>query len=257
MSILDLIEGIARDLSPETVDALVAKLESLPGRVLPGAVTQIGPTELSRRLLQNLEDTLRASQGPTGPAAALALRATRQAIDHARKEVPEVAWTGPGTGAFPTRRVDQVLYELVGSATKELVVVSYVAYGAERALAALEAATRRGVEVTVVAERAVETSGQLTFDGLSQVREKVPKAHFYFWPMDRRSTTPSGKKGVLHAKCVICDEMSALVSSANLTDYALEQNMELGLVLRGGEVPRQLAAHFRRLIQQGDLVPWL
>jgi phosphatidylserine/phosphatidylglycerophosphate/cardiolipin synthase-like enzyme len=111
--------------------------------------------------------------------------------------------------------------------------------------------------VTVVAERAVETSGQLTFDGLSQVREKVPKARFYYWPMDRRSTTPSGKKGVLHAKCVICDEMSALVSSANLTDYALEQNMELGLVLRGGEVPRQLAAHFRRLIQQGDLVPWL
>ena len=57
----------------------------------------------------------------------------------------------------------------------------------------------------------------------------------------------------MHVKCLIADRRLALISSANLTDYALEANMELGLLV-GGVIPGRLAAHFDQLVLRGELV---
>jgi hypothetical protein len=35
----------------------------------------------------------------------------------------------------------------------------------------------------------------------------------------------------------------------------MTENMELGLVVHGGDVPRRIAAHFNALITSGDLQP--
>ena len=43
------------------------------------------------------------------------------------------------------------------------------------------------------------------------------------------------------------------VSSANLTEYALTLNMELGVLVRGGSLPPRVADHFTRLIERGVL----
>jgi phosphatidylserine/phosphatidylglycerophosphate/cardiolipin synthase-like enzyme len=44
------------------------------------------------------------------------------------------------------------------------------------------------------------------------------------------------------------------VSSANLTAFALELNMELGVLVRGGPAPRRVREHFDRMIRAGILV---
>ena len=54
-------------------------------------------------------------------------------------------------------------------------------------------------------------------------------------------------------KAAIADEHAALVTSANLTGAALDENMELGLLVRGGAVPRRLSRHFMTLIDEGVL----
>jgi phosphatidylserine/phosphatidylglycerophosphate/cardiolipin synthase-like enzyme len=43
------------------------------------------------------------------------------------------------------------------------------------------------------------------------------------------------------------------VSSANLTDYALNLNMELGVLIAGGSQPQTVMAQFDALIAQGIL----
>ena len=58
----------------------------------------------------------------------------------------------------------------------------------------------------------------------------------------------------MHAKAAIADEQVAFVTSANLTGSAIEANMELGLLVRGGSVPRRLERHFRALMSVGRLV---
>lgn len=52
----------------------------------------------------------------------------------------------------------------------------------------------------------------------------------------------------MHAKAAIADDKLALVTSANLTDRAVSDNLELGVLIRGGDVPRRLEAHFRELM---------
>ncbi len=40
-------------------------------------------------------------------------------------------------------------------------------------------------------------------------------------------------------------------SSANLTEYALTLNMELGVLISGGPAPARVAAHLGRLVEMG------
>ena len=79
------------------------------------------------------------------------------------------------------------------------------------------------------------------------------RAEIYIWPRDQRSTDPSGNVGSLHAKCAVADDQLLFISSANLTDYAMHLNMELGTLIRGGPLPGMVAAHFARLIEGGVL----
>jgi cardiolipin synthase len=46
-----------------------------------------------------------------------------------------------------------------------------------------------------------------------------------------------------------------LVSSANLTEFALNMNMELGLLVRGEDLPGRVVEHFNKLIRERVLAP--
>ena len=75
-----------------------------------------------------------------------------------------------------------------------------------------------------------------------------PRVYF-----DPRAVDLEGPGGVLHAKVALADGEAALVTSANVTGGALERNMELGLLVRGGPIPRDLLAHFDELMTTGEL----
>jgi phosphatidylserine/phosphatidylglycerophosphate/cardiolipin synthase-like enzyme len=59
----------------------------------------------------------------------------------------------------------------------------------------------------------------------------------------------------MHAKCAVADNHTAFVTSANLTGAAMSGNMELGLVVHGGDVPKRISSHFASLIASGTLHP--
>jgi cardiolipin synthase A/B len=57
----------------------------------------------------------------------------------------------------------------------------------------------------------------------------------------------------LHAKVAIGDQEILYISSANLTDYAMNLNMEMGIMVFGGKLPAQAQEHFDELIENGIL----
>ena len=75
--------------------------------------------------------------------------------------------------------------------------------------------------------------------------------NIYFDP--RGLTMDAGKRAVLHAKCIVIDGESALVTSANPTPAAYTKNIEVGIVIRGGTIPNQITSHFSSLIETGAL----
>jgi len=193
--------------------------------------------------------------GLSADAVALALvtAALAQALHHDEQTV-ELVWTGPETGTSPFRRTEQAILQVLDSATRRIVLVSYAVYKVPRIAESLVRAAGRGVRITIVVESPDRLEGQTTYSTLKALGEEVAACStVYLWPQGKRKQTEDGRVGILHVKCAVADGRIMFLSSANLTEYAFSLNMELGLLITGGEQPLQVEDHFDRLIETGTL----
>jgi phosphatidylserine/phosphatidylglycerophosphate/cardiolipin synthase-like enzyme len=53
----------------------------------------------------------------------------------------------------------------------------------------------------------------------------------------------------------VVDDEAVFVTSANLTEAALDRNIELGLVVRDRALAASVSSHFRILIERALLLP--
>lgn len=188
-----------------------------------------------------------AHDGVTSETIVSALRAAADTADCIRAENSvDILWTGPKSSSVPIRRMEQSLCELIESAEKRLVIVSFVAYKADKVYKAIRGAIERGVCVSFLTESSKEYGGSLDVDPSEILRKRFPEADFYRWENPDFSSP-----AVVHAKCAVADDKMALVTSANLTEAAMDNNMELGLLLKGQSVAARLAMHFEALIVEG------
>jgi phosphatidylserine/phosphatidylglycerophosphate/cardiolipin synthase-like enzyme len=72
---------------------------------------------------------------------------------------------------------------------------------------------------------------------------------------DPRALDRDGPGGVLHAKGVVADDEVVFVTSANLTEAALDRNIEVGLLVRDRALAATLSSHFQGLLDRGLLSP--
>ena len=70
---------------------------------------------------------------------------------------------------------------------------------------------------------------------------------------DPRSIELDGPTGVLHAKAVVADDEAVFITSANLTEAALDRNIEMGLLVRDRALAASVVSHFRGLIDRNIL----
>jgi phosphatidylserine/phosphatidylglycerophosphate/cardiolipin synthase-like enzyme len=207
-----------------------------------------GPNPRSRQLVERLVHAWREQPEVTGGGLALALRSAKVSCDVATAEQSvDFLWTGPTTPAVPVRRHDQALLGIIADAQESLTVVSYAVFGVAAIVDALTGAVERGVRVRVVLEFRGAEGGQ-TFDPLKALKGLDPRIDVFHWPFEKRPVRADGKRGYIHVKCAVADARVAFISSANLTSYALEANMELGVLIEGGALPARIAEHFDRLI---------
>jgi hypothetical protein len=76
--------------------------------------------------------------------------------------VADFIWTGPANGRFPVRRIDQVLYDLISTAQRRIVLVTFAAHRIAHLCNHLSEAVTRGVKLTLIVERYYESEGQLS-----------------------------------------------------------------------------------------------
>lgn len=197
-------------------------------------------------------DNCRRSIGDLTPQAVAAALLTAAVNEHGHREhqTVELVWTGPDVGIVPLRRTEQVILQVIDSASERLTVVSYAVYNIPHIRDALLRAAARGVAIKVIVESPDCLEGQNTYSTLAALGPSVAKqCDVYLWPLAHRATDDGGKPGILHVKCAVADGRWLFLSSANLTEYAFTLNMELGLLIFGGDLPSQVEAHFDRMIQ--------
>jgi cardiolipin synthase A/B len=105
---------------------------------------------------------------------------------------------------------------------------------------ALNEAADRGVKIRMLLEESKGDAGKML--------DAAPRAKVFIWPEESKLENGSPTTASVHAKCVVADGEEALITSANLTDYALEKNMELGVHIIGGRGAKVLAVHLAALI---------
>jgi cardiolipin synthase C len=251
------IDEVARALPNSSIAALVRVLAqaSAPSPALRLKAVSAVPVAAFASEAGRLVDAWgQGAPEMSGAAIALALEASHQTATSVQSaQTVDIVWTGPTTPQVPVRLTRAVLTEVIRAATAELLIVSFAAYRVQSVLDEIEDAVARGVRIRLLLESVADSGGSLTFDAANAFAAVRDHVSFYVWPADQRPVLGSGVAR-LHAKGAVADDHTALVTSANITEYAISQNMELGLLIRGGPVPRRLARHFDALVSKGVLV---
>lgn len=236
------ISAIAIRLHPDRVDVLAKEISLLNNVNDLDAVKKIFGHSVPENYVKKFESAWKKSPETTPAEIAYAFRgaSTTHAILEG-KETVEMVWSGPPTGLVPIRHTEQVLLEVIDSAKEKLSIVSFVAYNIESIIKSLEKAAHRKVQINILLESSKSHGGKVDIDSINVFQKRISSANIYVWKSN------SGI-GAVHAKCALADSKIAFITSANLTMAAMERNMELGILIRGGELTAKLDHHFDALI---------
>lgn len=168
------------------------------------------------------------------------------AVRTERQPSVDVVWGGPDSRAAGGRLTSAVITESLDAAGAQVLVIGYAVHDEPSVVASLHAAVGRGVELTLLCERPTDNP---RFNGSDRPFPSLT-ARRLCWPAVAR---PAGTS--LHAKVLVVDRRLALIGSANLTGAALGRNLECGVLITGGAVPRRIVEHVEDLALLGVLVP--
>lgn len=110
----------------------------------------------------------------------------------------------------------------------------------------------RGVEVSLILETPDDPASPLVIGPTHPFASIKETARFYRWPLDAREAFFAAAAR-LHAKRVIADRSSALITSANLTSAGINDIIELGVLIEVGPLPARLHRHLELLFGVGTL----
>lgn len=252
------IAAIATTFHEDRVDAIAAAIECFDSPKNFDQLSSVIVSGANSDLVVRLKEAWAVTPTVTGKEIAFGLRAaTHTATLIGTAESVDLVWTGPKTGLIPTRNTEQAIREVIDEARKSLFIVSYVFYNASSIVDGLNSATQRGVSVRILLESSTDHGGAVIGDGLAAMHRAVPDADLFIWNPSEKAVSAGSYTAAVHAKCAVADHRLAFVTSANLTSAAMERNMEIGILVRGGTTPDRLHNHLDALIHTRTIISWV
>ncbi|WP_370663276.1 DISARM system phospholipase D-like protein DrmC [Massilia mucilaginosa] len=235
---------MVRLLSPEKVRAIAARVHQTD--LINGTHTfnSIVGTPHAFSVVEKLVEAWKGTAVTSAELAAMLGAASHLYTTVANEQSTELVWTGPTTPLISARRTEQALLQVINTADSRLLITSFVAYDFSAIVQALNAATNRGVVVSMLLESSQDHGGSINIDVIGKMRALVPAARLYAW-IDKVGDFSGGR---VHAKLAVADGAICFITSANLTGHAMEKNMEAGVLISGGHIPTLLDAHLRALV---------
>jgi len=199
--------------------------------------------------------------GVPGPAAAAWLRSLEAASS--RTPRPDLVWSGPEVPGLYARDTRRVFDELLGAAERSVWASTYAFFDGPHVFEVLARRMDAILELRVTLLLNIQRKRGDTTSAEQLVRRFADRFWSTEWPgssrpgvfYDPRALDPDGPAGVLHAKAVVVDDEVVFITSANLTEAALDRNIELGLLVRDRALAATVSSHFRVLVDRGLLRP--
>lgn len=260
--LLEHIRQVTQEVPTSSLDSLIKVLmtaEQGEPFQIKSKLLQLLPRGSWRQAVSNLVDVWQVEAGELdGKAMAIALSTAAHCQAKLRQELSaELVWTGPNPASLPLRRTDQALLQLIRVAQQDLLIVSFAIYNIPEIVKALMAAIDRGVKVRIIAETPEASNGKISYGMAATFGSQILQhVQVYIWRKNKRPMDEQGRYGSLHAKCAICDGQHLFVSSANLTEYAMSLNIEMGILIHNLSLSHQVIEQINSLISNGDLTEW-
>ncbi|OCX96512.1 MAG: phospholipase [Pseudomonas sp. K35] len=249
--LLDAVAAVVCLVSPEKVQAIASRIRRTDASKAAGALSGVVSTPVAAEVVDQLIDAWRASEVSADELASMLLAAGHVFTKATNQQSTELVWTGPTTPFVSARRTEQALLQVINAAEQALFITSFVAYNVSTIVKALNAASARGVVISMLLELSQDHGGSITFDAIGKMRTLVPAARLYSW----RDKADPFSDGRVHAKVAVADGKMCFITSANLTGHAMEQNMEAGVLLTGGQIPKLLLDHLQALVDTKTVSP--
>jgi cardiolipin synthase len=247
-----LVCGLVRDIHYKKALALAEKASDLTAADADQLEGYFGHQQTNHILKSTLSHwRLIGCSGPEFAALISgAAWATKLSEEHKSEEL---VWTGPDLGTIPVRRSEQVVLDLINTAESHIFIISFVLINIPEIESALRTAALKGVKVSLLLESEDKNGTNDFRKSCVRIKSAIPQLELYIWPRENRQTMEGGFARV-HAKCVIADSNRIFITSANLTSTALDKNIEMGILTRGGNLPVQASDQFNAMISQNEII---
>lgn len=242
--LLDAVAAVVCLVSPEKVQSIANRIRHAGTSKTASSLSSVVGTPAAAGVVDQLVDAWRTTSVGAEELASMLLAAGHVVTKVANQQSMELVWTGPTTPFVSARRTEQALLQVINAAEQTLFITSFVAYDVSTIVKALNAAAARGVAISMLLELSQDHGGSISFDAIGKMSALVPAAKLYAW-RDKADLFADGR---VHAKVAVADGRMCFITSANLTGHAMEKNMEAGVLISGGHIPRLLDDHLRSLI---------
>jgi phosphatidylserine/phosphatidylglycerophosphate/cardiolipin synthase-like enzyme len=169
----------------------------------------------------------------------------------------QLVWTGPDVPGSISRDTAVVMKELFTSARRSVLLSTFTVRHGNEVFAPLAEAVDRNPSLRVQLAVNVGRDGDFSAPEhqiLGRFAERFWQNHWpwpnrpciYYYP--RALSSDPAICASLHAKCMVIDDEFAFVTSANLTEWAQERNLEAGVLIRDESFSRSLRNQFESLI---------
>lgn len=252
------------NLSLATLRTLAASLRDGPlaGGLSRHALAQVvGPQAAT--VQENLEELKR--QGMSRGHIALMLEAIAETRERAADPqlLFELVLSGPEVPGVPTADTAATLQTLIENAQTEILLVGYTVHNGKKLFKRLaermeSVPALRVVFCLDIARKPADTSlaseivRRFTREFVTKHWPGVRQPEVFYDPRALAETWE--ERASLHAKCVIVDRRTAIVTSANFTEAAQRKNIEAGVLIRYEPFVTRLSAYFEALRNSGKFL---
>lgn len=253
-------EGLSRPGLEALAAALAAGRLSRPygasgvTRHLPNVDVTAALVELNR-----LHD---AGLPPAHVAELLRAVAAERKLREKTSDRLELVWTGPEMPGSRSRETAVVARELFARANRSVLVSSYAVFLGKEVFEPLARRMEELPGLRVLLFLNVPAPGGTDLDPDAVARDYYREFLKKNWPAARQPelyydprslAAKADERGVIHAKCIVVDGQTALVTSANFTEAAHARNIEAGVVVHDPGFAESLEKQFTSLAAVGTL----
>ena len=242
--LLDTVAALVSLVSPEKVEAIASRVRRTDPTKSASVLNGLVGTPVASGIVDQLIDAWQACPVSPDELASMLLAASHVFTRASAEQSTELVWTGPTTPFVAARRTEQALLQVINAAQSTLFITSFVAYDISTLVKAFNAACDRGVRVSMLLESSQDHGGSINIDVIGKMSTLVPAARLYAW----REKAEPFSDGRVHAKVAVADASMCFITSANLTGFAMERNMEAGVLISGGSIPKLLDNHLHSLV---------